>query len=574
MDLRKNCVFTILLTILLSASGAWGATYYMRADGTAANAAAATGPCATAASCMSVTTHNASTFATGDTITVCDDGGEYTGDKWVTIPSSGSNSGSRITYIGSGTPVIDTSKITATGDWANSSGTYNVNISTAYTLNYCNIVYEDDVPLPRGDDDITLTNGQWFYDYAARTLYYKPTAGTIADHKVTFSAVNTYRIARAGFNPGMRADGKSNLTIDGITFRNNAAGVLIITDAAVSDNVTIQNCTFTGNVMSDRVLLSNYSASNHTRTGNYYSRSAMGICNYDETSSIYLDFTDNVYTNNEFVDIGTVDGTNIWYGSTGIALADLENIGLQRHSNTTVSGNYIHGGKAYGIFFYGQANAVNLYNSTGNAIHKNKIENIQKACLYVGGDSTFWGWSGNSFYGNICNNTGTLTGDAFVLKLYQEAQANTANYLYGNTIIGGGTGIYMPSNVSQYWTVKNNILSNQSTWYWYVSTNKTELAATNNGYNADGGKWYYNGTAYANFVAWVAGGLDAYGSFASAPLLDSDLRPAANSPVIDHGNATICTQYPTDYAGLNQLRYGRGCEIGAYAFPAAGMGGM
>jgi hypothetical protein len=39
------------------------ATYFLRADGTAANKAAATGPASDATKCMSLATHNAETFA-------------------------------------------------------------------------------------------------------------------------------------------------------------------------------------------------------------------------------------------------------------------------------------------------------------------------------------------------------------------------------------------------------------------------------------------------------------------------------------------------------------------------------
>ncbi|HLE11229.1 MAG: hypothetical protein A2504_10605 [Bdellovibrionales bacterium RIFOXYD12_FULL_39_22] len=72
-----------------------GATYYIREDGSAANKAAATS-CAAAATSMSVATHNAETFAVGDTIVLCESPA-FT--STINPPSSGSASG-YITYEG------------------------------------------------------------------------------------------------------------------------------------------------------------------------------------------------------------------------------------------------------------------------------------------------------------------------------------------------------------------------------------------------------------------------------------------------------------------------------------------
>lgn len=74
-------------------------TYYMRADGTAANKAAATGPETDASKCMNGSVHNAETFSAGDTLWLGNCGGVYRAA--LTLPSSGS-SDSPITYTGTG----------------------------------------------------------------------------------------------------------------------------------------------------------------------------------------------------------------------------------------------------------------------------------------------------------------------------------------------------------------------------------------------------------------------------------------------------------------------------------------
>jgi hypothetical protein len=80
---------SILLLLVLAVPG-WGATYYMRADGTAANKAAATSPNAAATS-MSVAKHNSETFADGDIILLSSQGGTYISQ--LTLPSSGTSLG-------------------------------------------------------------------------------------------------------------------------------------------------------------------------------------------------------------------------------------------------------------------------------------------------------------------------------------------------------------------------------------------------------------------------------------------------------------------------------------------------
>ena len=85
-------LYTIL--ILLFSTPLWAATYYLRADGTAANKAAATG-CSAASTAMSIATHNSETFSAGDECHLCDDGGTY---RATLIPPSSGSSDNVITY--------------------------------------------------------------------------------------------------------------------------------------------------------------------------------------------------------------------------------------------------------------------------------------------------------------------------------------------------------------------------------------------------------------------------------------------------------------------------------------------
>src|ERR1019366_5663681 len=98
----------LIALLLLIANPLWATTYCMRADGSAANKAAATS-CSAASTAMSITTHNAATFSPGDIINVSDAGGAYRGTT-LTVPSSGS-SGNPITYQASGSPVLSGSTL-------------------------------------------------------------------------------------------------------------------------------------------------------------------------------------------------------------------------------------------------------------------------------------------------------------------------------------------------------------------------------------------------------------------------------------------------------------------------------
>ncbi len=90
------------------------ATYYMRADGTAANKGAATSA-ASAATSMNMSVHNSETFSAGDVIVISDAGGVYRSQ--MTTPSSGT-SGNSISYQADGSPRI--SGADAVSSWTES----------------------------------------------------------------------------------------------------------------------------------------------------------------------------------------------------------------------------------------------------------------------------------------------------------------------------------------------------------------------------------------------------------------------------------------------------------------------
>jgi len=93
--MKKSLI--LLICLFTVTAHTWGATYTMRADGT--RTSKGTTPCGsgTASDFMGISGHNNTSFAPGDVIELCDDGGStYTGR--LQVPSSGSESGGYITY--------------------------------------------------------------------------------------------------------------------------------------------------------------------------------------------------------------------------------------------------------------------------------------------------------------------------------------------------------------------------------------------------------------------------------------------------------------------------------------------
>lgn len=66
----QKLLITMMVVIIFPVCG-WGATYYVRNNGTAANAAAASGPCSDASASMNRTVYAGETFAEADVIIFC-----------------------------------------------------------------------------------------------------------------------------------------------------------------------------------------------------------------------------------------------------------------------------------------------------------------------------------------------------------------------------------------------------------------------------------------------------------------------------------------------------------------------
>lgn len=497
----KKYLAIALMLCLLPAAG-WGATYYMRADGSAANKAAATS-CSAAASAMSIATHNSETLAAGDTITLCDSGGVF--NTTIIPPTAGASAASKVTYTASGNPVV-TSATTATG-WA---------AGPVYTISEADtvyIVYEDAVPLQKATST-ACADGNWYA--SGGTLYYKPTSGLPSAHVVIYNT-STYA-------SGIYLNGKSFVTITGIEFKNNYYGIYA---GAGSSGLTVTSCRFL-NGLQGFVQWTTTSTSGHSITNNYFYRLSLGIGH--SVNSGTPTFSASTISGNTLVDIGTVDGTVKWTDLL-VATLDLEAISGQNLSGYTISGNTITGGYHYPIYIY----SINGVVCDGNTISKNIIKNNAGGNLYglaLSGDET-----GGHINTIIAHNLMDNNGSACSVWLKNGLDANAQNYIYNNTIINGVSGIAIqtPGGTDSFFTIKNNIISGNSNYNIFLfPAYEDTILIDYNAYGGTAGNVFATNTSAEDWTTWKAHGFDAH-SVSGDPLLNADGTLKPGSPAIGAG---------------------------------------
>lgn len=244
----RKILFSILL--ILFAWNAGAATYYMRADGTvsSANKANATG-CSSADTALSVAQHNGATFSGGDTIYLCDTGGDFTAG--IVVPSSGASAASRIVYTKApgASPVIHISAATNTGAITGSSKDY-ITIDNLYlqsdSATKMGINWQNSV-------DLIIQNCTLKGGYSGADLF-----GTLT---VTLTNINASSAQNQG---GILIDGDYgavNVIVNGLTVdsgsSNSSSGGLWINNAAtaVINNVTISGSTMTASLHGVTIVL-------------------------------------------------------------------------------------------------------------------------------------------------------------------------------------------------------------------------------------------------------------------------------------------------------------------------------
>lgn len=407
------------------------AEYYMRADGTAANKAAATGPASDASKCMSIATHNGETFSGGDIINISSQGGTYT--TILAIPSSGS-SGNPIIYqaISGETPIFD-------------MGGLETDCITVQNKSYLTF------------DGLTLK------DPTARSIYISVLNSTISNFIIqncTFTGSNDGR--------GIFIGTSSNYNISDITIQDCSFSTM--DDSAISlylggigntgniYDVTLNDCTFS-NLLSDIKSVRGFDVTFEDLADALTSnRLPYGLtiqnCTFDTINAspirIYCkDTSSNLIANNILIRSGY--GGN--YGGNAIQTHGCKGLIIEYNDISYGESSPLPGDGNAIIIDY--ANSDPNYICDGVIVRYNRCHHNTPQGESRGAGISFYRAKNCTAYYNICADN--LVG---ILMDSGAGGECTGNVFYNNTLINNsGDGIAIESNSpTQTWT--NNIIAN------------------------------------------------------------------------------------------------------------------
>ncbi len=496
-----------------------GTTYYMRADGTAANKEAASGPCGTQANCMSIATHDADTYSAGDTIYLCDDGGVFRGND-IDVPSSGSN-GSPITYAAASgdSPVINGSDI-ITGNWSGPDGNGEYTDDSIDTETQ--LVYDDGVVLTEGTAG-SLAADEWDW--------------TSADGGTLFLGANpSGSVIEATQRDGIDVFGVNYIDIEDLTIEK-CQDVCINVYLATNINIT-------DSTIRDAVIhpIQYNNASTGTISGCAISNPGLGMVDGagveiidDSTVTITQSsiFCDESYSN------GNQDGVMLEKGSGDVVTAtitenkvyDMDNSGIVSYNNSTGTMTVNHN---------------TIYDNTWHGIQLNSTGDTSNVVVFS-----------NVLYGNGA----VSAGRGFISMTNSDG-----GYLYNNTFYDNNTGVYLEDDCSLD-AMKNNLVYDNR---GYGINGEAGAAITAFDYNL------FNANDSGNYNDAFS---EATNDVTADPLLTNagsdDFTLLSTSPARNKGTDLGATyddgldpdsSWPSSVTTLNQDVYGGGWEMGAYVF--------
>ena len=245
----------ILCIVLFWTSWVDAGTYYMRGDGSGSKIDATdggNGGCGAAGTAMSIATHNGETFAAGDTIILCEDGGIFR-DKF------------RCDLTGTGSVGLPITYQAATGETPKVSGAKIVtswNDASAIT-GIANTWYADASGLEEAVGQLFFDNQRGTYVTNSWWQATSPAAwpGTFAPLRVTdtyrwtFNQTDTRLYAYSVGDPAATytmmatdedyvvylSDASDYITFDGITFQRTNRAIVFVNGG---DNIIFKNCNF------------------------------------------------------------------------------------------------------------------------------------------------------------------------------------------------------------------------------------------------------------------------------------------------------------------------------------------
>jgi hypothetical protein len=567
-------VTLVTLVPMVFVASSFGANYYMRADGTAANKAAATGPCTSASNTMNIAAHNSQTFSAGDVITLCDNGGVFRGT--LIVPSSGLSESNRITYNAGGTPIISGADVYTSYRWKASR------ISNEWYLESSGggkpditepeMIWVDGIDYRKANPG-SLTPGKWGWgnndSLGFDTLYVYAASGGV-------TIEGSQRAACIEMNT------KNYITIDGLTLRRagNAAhtqkGLLYI---RLGGHHIVQNCHIHDSAWFHLIQIDR-SSNNIIQNNDLHtvldSHETWFYGCAISTDAVVGTTPDNcVVQNNTISDIRANDGAGGYYGA-GINVQGAYSVGVNDGpKNWIIQDNSITGLNGNAIYFRrGVTNSIIRRNyianipgegiqirqgNTNNQIYNNIIMNVLGPGIQLDGknpstenpaqdgnkvwNNTIVNWKGSS-YGEVCNAIHIIgTNKNSEVKNNLIVSHNGDCLKIDNNSLTGTT-----SNYNRFYKTGNGV------YLMLGTTNYTSLASWQSG-TTSGGKKQDDNSSEGNPVI-----------VSLTPSSEIDVNLTLSSPCIDTGIYDPGSgAFSTDYSG-NFRPQGAAWDIGAYEY--------
>lgn len=561
-----NAVQTMSATATVTAA-AGGTTYYVDPNGNdtydgteQSHTTGSTGPWKT----ISKVNSAQASLVAGDQV-LFKKGGNWIGTTTLQTTANGS-SGSVITYGAYGTgddPILVSGQTLTT--WTGPDVTYGYYTNTEVaagrgtSFGVTEEVTTTGGALTPNSDINNLAAGQFWYNNATGTIYYKPTTGVPSDHLVVAHWASHYMYTGCAFltfqnivfaGAGVTSNNTNgqvhDITYSYCTFRDcESNGLGYWTHATNGEvyNITIDNCTF------------NYNYNNVYFTDGAY------VGNYGIT-----------FTNNQVLNTAKTRTGN-WFSAD----SDHDGVSCQNVYNSTFSGNTFSGGimpTSAGINFWVGGIAAEMV-LPGIVVSNNFFHNFQGNGVMIGGSaaSKVTSLIYNNIFSNITQYTpfGFQHGAAIFID-----KPNLSTKVYNNTIKSCDIGIYIYDNYPGGADIKNNIIDACNTYQ--VRKNTTTNTSTTINYNDvypnSGNCMYYNGSArtwayWTGTLGYEANAANADPAFVNAGgsyILATDFLLGASTPTsISRGGADVSATVAADYAGTSRTAP---LSMGAYEYDA------
>lgn len=489
------------VAMIATQSLAWGATYYVRADGTAGDKLESVG-CSSPADAMNLTTYSWQNYSPGDTIVVCGEGGVFRANFGIHFDGV---AGSPITIDGRGSAVVTGSDLV--GGWSSVGGNvYVANLSTEPRQVFVNGSFGNRQSGLAG----VASNQDWYWQ--SNQLYLYSPSG---DPDQVFN------------NPGVEASrrtmcvdiqGHDHIRITGITAQHsNSNGISAWNPGS---HVTVDNSLaewnwhngigFNGNAEYDSFVIQD----NVVR---YNGTGGIGFLGPGRDSIIRRNLC---YSNGKFQSAEyQFDYQHRWtYGIKlweGTALQEGNNI---YHNKCYDNGRGHQGdyqGRGAGIWVdMVRGNPANPILIHHNFVYENKGNGV---FIEISSNTATFG---NVLYNNATNVAGSnnIFAPANIVIDARGDWETVNNLVYNNTVVGGRQGIKVVSyEQTSGCTISNNIVKNNIV----VGASEHNLYCNTGGDN-DG--VYGTGNVYSNnnfgqesyeFVSWDGDDHDTYAAWES-----------------------------------------------------------